>query len=110
MNMTVDQRKNVKVTPEVKERLDKLKKGLKVKTESEVMAYLISIYDDIYPEVESKTFVVRLKNTDQGSRLYEQSYFAEITAISEKDAKLQAEMKFGKDNEIGTVYEKGNAK
>lgn len=51
MNVTADQRKNVKVTPGVKNRLDELKRSLKVKTESEVMAYLISLHQDVYQKI-----------------------------------------------------------
>lgn len=47
----MDARKNVKVMPGVKRRLDDLKDHLSVKTEGEVIAYLATLYDEMYPKI-----------------------------------------------------------
>jgi len=44
-------RRSVNVTLGVKTRVEELKKHMKFKTESEVLAYLCCLYDDMYSKI-----------------------------------------------------------
>lgn len=68
----VDQRKNVKVAPLVKLRIDEVKKAQGFKTESESIAYLVAAYLEFYPKI---TLPVQSKLLDQASEMNNQVIF-----------------------------------
>lgn len=47
----MDIRKDTKVFPEVKDRLQDLKRFLDLKNESQVISYLLAVYDAKYPQI-----------------------------------------------------------